>query len=56
MGIPAKVTIPICIEQGAVYLYQLETTNHDGTSYKGDRFMIVLNANPKTLKPIADIF
>ncbi|HEY9585550.1 MAG TPA: type II toxin-antitoxin system PemK/MazF family toxin [Candidatus Paceibacterota bacterium] len=48
MDIPAKVTVPICIEQGAVYLYQLEATNHDGTPYKGDRFMIVLNANPKT--------
>lgn len=48
MDIPAKVTIPICIEQGAVYLYKLETVNRDGTPYTGDRFMIVLNANPKT--------
>lgn len=48
MDFPPKIAVPICIEQGAVYLYQLETKNRDGTLYKGDRFMIILNANPKT--------
>ncbi|MEK7501880.1 MAG: hypothetical protein AAB629_03065, partial [Patescibacteria group bacterium] len=47
MDIPAKVTIPICIEQGSVYHYYLETKNTDGTTYKGNRFFVVLNANPK---------
>jgi hypothetical protein len=48
MDIPAKVVVPVCIEQGAVYLYQLEIANYDGATYKGDRFMIVLNTNPNT--------
>lgn len=46
--IPAKVIVPICIEQGSIFHYKLEVINHDGTAYKGDRFLIVLNANPKT--------
>jgi hypothetical protein len=48
MNIPPKVSIPICIEQGSVYLFNLEKKNPDGTFYKGDRFFIVLNAKPKT--------
>jgi PemK-like, MazF-like toxin of type II toxin-antitoxin system len=48
MDIPPKISIPICIEQGSIYLYCLDTKNKDGTSYKGSRFFIVLNANPKT--------
>ncbi len=48
IDIPPKVSIPICIEQGVVYLYRLDTVNMDGTSYSGDRVFIVLNANPKT--------
>lgn len=48
MEIKPKVRIPICIEQGSVYLYKLEAVNKDGSPYKGDRFFIVLNVNPKT--------
>ncbi|MBU2633222.1 hypothetical protein KJ751_01830 [Patescibacteria group bacterium] len=48
MKISPSVTIPVCIEQGCVYLYRLDTTNKDGTKYSGDRFFVVLNVNPKT--------
>lgn len=47
MDIPAKVTVPICIEQGLICHYFLETVNKDGTVYKGNRFFVVLNSNPK---------
>ena len=47
MDIPAKVTVPICIEQGSIYHFCLDTLNKDGTRYQGNRFLIVLNANPK---------
>ena len=48
MDIPPNVFIPICIEQGAVYFYHLDIINRDGSSYSGDRFFVILNANPKT--------
>lgn len=48
MEISPKVTIPICIEQGAIYHYRLIKQNTDGTLYDGNRFFIVLNVNPKT--------
>lgn len=48
MLIDPGISIPICIEQGSIYLYRLDTTNKDGTLYSGDRFFIVLNTNPKT--------
>jgi hypothetical protein len=48
MDIKADVSIPICIEQGSIYLYHINVTNHDGSLYDGDRFFIVLNLNPKT--------
>lgn len=48
MEIPPKISIPICIEQGSIYLYHLNRVNNDGSLYEGDRFFIVLNTNPKT--------
>lgn len=48
MDISPKVTIPICIEQGAIYHCRLTKQNTDGTLYDGNRFFIVLNVNPKT--------
>lgn len=48
MDIPPKVSIPICIEQGSIYHYQINKTNKDGTEYSGSRFFIVINKNPKT--------
>jgi hypothetical protein len=48
MWIDPEISIPICIEQGSIYLYHLTTTNKDGALYSGDRFFIVLNLNPKT--------
>lgn len=47
MQFPPKIAIPICIEQGAVYLYCLDTVNKDGSKYNGDRFFIVLSMDPK---------
>ncbi len=48
MNIPPEISIPICIEQGAVYLYHLDTVNKDGTLYSGERFFIIMNVSPKT--------
>lgn len=48
MELPPEAVVTICIEQGSVYHYRLDTVNHDGTPYSGDRFFIVLNANPKS--------
>ncbi len=48
MQINPEISIPICIEQGSIYLYQLDTVNKDGTPYSGNRFFIVLNLNPQT--------
>lgn len=48
MYVQPSIRIPFCIEQGSVYLYTLEATNADGSEYRGDRFFIVLNTNPKT--------
>jgi len=50
MDIPTEVLIATCIEQGSIYHFELETINKDGSRYKGNRFLIVLNANPKTDK------
>ncbi len=47
MEIPPEISIPICIEQGSVYHFCVDIENEDGTQYSGDRFFIVLNANPK---------
>jgi hypothetical protein len=46
--IPPEIEIPLCIEQGSIYHYEIELTNRDGSTYKGERFFIVLNVNPKT--------
>ena len=48
MYIPPKILITTCIEQGSIYHYNVELINRDGSKYKGDRFFIVLNVNPKT--------
>ena len=48
MDIPAKALVNICIEQGMVCHYKLDSNNQDGTHYVGNRFLIVLNVNPKT--------
>jgi hypothetical protein len=48
MEIPAEVTVRVCIEQGSVYHYLLESINNDGILYKGKRFLVVLNKDPKT--------
>lgn len=48
VDIPANTTVPVCIEQGSVYLYSINKLNNDGTTYAGSRFFIVLNTNPKT--------
>lgn len=50
MEIPHKVSIPVCIEQGSVYLYCIDIDNKDGTRYSGNRFLIVLNPSPKADK------
>ncbi len=47
MELPPEVTVPICIERGSLYHFQIELINGDGTKYKGDRFFIVLNTDPK---------
>jgi len=48
MEIPLKISITTCIEQGAIYHYRITKQNQDGTAYDGNRFFIVINANPKT--------
>ena len=48
MDLPPKVVVPICIEQGSIYHYRVELTNRDRSTYRGQRFFIVLNVNPKT--------
>jgi hypothetical protein len=48
MKIPPEVSIPLCIEQGSIYLYEFQATRRDGTEYIGQRFFVVLNVNPKT--------
>ena len=48
MDISPEVSIPICIEQGSIYHFCIEKINKDGTEYKGERFFIVLNVNPRT--------
>jgi len=50
MDIPAEIVIPVCIEQGSIYLYAFNATRHDGSQYSGERFFIILNVNPKTDK------
>ena len=47
IDIPPEVLVPASILQGSIYHYRLERVNNDGTQYKGDRFFIVLNVNPK---------
>lgn len=44
----AALSVPLLIEKGSVVHYGLELTNRDGTLYKGNRFFVVLNVNPKT--------
>lgn len=46
MDIPAKVRIPLCIEQGSVFNFKLEV-NGEGRQSK-NRYFVVLNRNPKT--------
>ncbi len=48
MEIPPEIVVPTCIEQGTVFHYTLEATNHDGAIYRGNRFFVVLNAKPQT--------
>lgn len=36
------------IERGAVFYYSDEIANRDGSSFRGKRYYIVLNTNPKT--------
>ena len=48
MDMPPEVLVATCIEQGTVYHYEAEFTNHDGSMYRGNRFFIVLNVDPKT--------
>jgi hypothetical protein len=43
-----KISASSLIEKGTVFHCELETVNRDGTPYKGNRFLIVLNVNPKT--------
>ena len=46
MHIPAKVKIPLCIEQGAVFNFRMEV---DGPKRQSkNRYFVVLNRNPKT--------
>jgi len=48
VDIPAKIVVPVCIESGSVYHYDFSADRKDGTTYKGSRFFIVVNINPKT--------
>lgn|SRR3989338_2561516 len=48
MEMPPEISVPLCIEQGSIYHFLLEALNHDGTNYRGNRFFLVLNVNPKT--------
>jgi hypothetical protein len=48
MEIPPEALVSVCIEQGSICHFRLDATNQDGTAYSGDRFLIVLNTNPKT--------
>lgn len=41
-------TNPLPLEQGSVCHYFLQTKNNNGTLYEGNRFFIILNANPIT--------
>jgi hypothetical protein len=46
MDIPAKVRIPLCIEQGSVFNFKLEVDGNNRQSK--NRYFIVVNRNPKT--------
>ncbi len=46
MDIPPKIRIPLCIEQGSVFNFQID---FDGTGRESkNRYFVVLNKNPKT--------
>ena len=46
MYVPAKVRIPICIEQGSVFNFHIEI--NDPKRQSKNRYFVVLNKNPKT--------
>ena len=46
MEIPAKIKIPLCIEQGCVFNFILDFD--DSKRESKNRYFVVLNANPKT--------
>ena len=48
MEIPPEALVKICVDQGSVCHYKLDTENKDGSHYVGSRFFIVLNVNPQT--------
>ncbi len=48
MELPPEITVPISIEQGALYHFCIEVDGPKGKKYIGNRFFIVLNVNPKT--------
>ncbi|MEI6588277.1 MAG: hypothetical protein WCO05_05015 [Candidatus Moraniibacteriota bacterium] len=46
MDIPPKIRIPLCIEQGSVFNFQID---FDGAGREAkNRYFVVLNNNPKT--------
>lgn len=46
MEIPAKIKIPLCIEQGCVYNFYIDF--NDSKSQPKNRYFVVLNSCPKT--------
>ena len=48
MSSPTREKVLASIERGTVFYYSTNIANRDGTAFRGSRYFVVLNSNPKT--------